>query len=87
MIFFQTMVVPLTHILCQSEKHFTNPGEFLPERWMRQEGFKTRLHPHVMLPYGYGPRTCLGKRIAQQEICIIAAKVILLLGYHRITPS
>jgi cytochrome P450 family 12 len=54
-------------------KYFENPEEFIPERFSRQEketcpmSMKQK-HSFAFLPFGFGPRFCVGKRIAEMEI-------------------
>ena len=40
---------------------------FVPERWLH--GSKN-MHPFASLPFGFGPRMCLGKRFAEIEMAI-----------------
>ncbi|XP_077977218.1 1,25-dihydroxyvitamin D(3) 24-hydroxylase, mitochondrial-like [Glandiceps talaboti] len=52
---------------------FEDPLEFKPERWIRDEnehfdGFR-------FLPFGYGPRMCIGKRLADLEINLAVARI------------
>ena len=65
--------------LCKSEKYFREPLKFIPERWVRPDE-NTRpeaksAHPFVFMPFGFGPRMCLGRRFAELEIEIALAKV------------
>lgn len=56
-------------------KNFKEPTKFIPERFLRREtegeacpqSFK-QTHNFAYLPFGYGPRFCVGKRIAEMEI-------------------
>ena len=46
-----------------SEAHFPNPEQFLPERWLRDCSRSSKAaHSHVRLPFGHGPRMCVGRR-------------------------
>lgn len=56
----------------------TEPEKFLPERWMKQTASNDatlHIHPFASLPYGHGPRMCLGRRFADLEMQILLAKV------------
>lgn len=46
-----------------------NPDRFLPEN-------KDLLVPYTYLPFGQGPRNCVGMRFAYQEIKLCIAKII-----------
>uniref|UniRef100_A0A8C9SZ91 Cytochrome P450 family 27 subfamily A member 3 n=1 Tax=Scleropages formosus TaxID=113540 RepID=A0A8C9SZ91_SCLFO len=57
------------------EQHFPQPQSFLPERWFRgQEKFKQ--HPFGSVPFGYGVRACLGKRVAELEMYLMLSRFI-----------
>ena len=58
--------------------YVTDPDSFIPERWIRGESRNTeeKLHPFLMLPFGFGPRMCIGKRFAEQELNIALFKLV-----------
>ncbi|KAL1486985.1 hypothetical protein MTO96_046724, partial [Rhipicephalus appendiculatus] len=62
------------------EDNFTQASTFLPERWLKsseEQSGKARawaMHPFASLPFGTGPRTCIGKRIAEMELCSVLAQ-------------
>ncbi|KAH9500871.1 hypothetical protein Btru_073210 [Bulinus truncatus] len=58
--------------------NFVDPDQFLPERWLRSEENtkKDSAHNMIVLPFGHGPRNCIGRRFAVQEIYLAAAKVL-----------
>jgi len=55
-----------------SERHFKNALEFKPERWLRE--IKKEIHSFAFLPFGFGPRMCIGSRIAELEMYLLGAK-------------
>ena len=60
------------------ERFYPKPHEFIPERWLRDtddEISSGRNHPFGMKPFGFGQRSCLGQRFAENEIYICILKV------------
>lgn len=63
-------------VVSNIEENFPQPEQFIPERWLKSEGCPAhKIHPFVSLPFGYGRRTCLGRRFAEAELQILLAKV------------
>ncbi|GLH07259.1 probable cytochrome P450 301a1, mitochondrial, partial [Gryllus bimaculatus] len=55
-------------------RHFPRPLSFEPERWLRGGAHAHTAHPFVSLPFGFGPRTCVGRRFAEMEVQVLLAK-------------
>ena len=53
---------------------FPEPEKFKPERWSRS----SEDHPHrfASLPFGFGPRMCVGRRVAEIELHIGLAQIM-----------
>lgn len=49
------------YYLHHNPKYFPNPEEFRPERLFGDE--KHSVNPYTYLPFGEGPRTCMGKSV------------------------
>lgn len=64
------------------EEYFPNPMKFDPERF--NEDNKHNIHPYTYLPFGSGPRICLGQRFAQMEVKLIMSQI---LQHFEIVPN
>ncbi|XP_065281965.1 probable cytochrome P450 12a5, mitochondrial isoform X2 [Dermacentor albipictus] len=65
------------------EENFTRASEFIPDRWLRGNGDRPSEllenwthHPFASLPFSSGVRMCIGRRIAEMEMCILIANVL-----------
>ncbi|XP_061187622.1 cytochrome P450 3A24-like [Saccostrea echinata] len=61
-------------ILHHSDKLWKNPEKFDPERFTPEN--KAKLNPYQFMPFGYGPRICIGKRLALTEIKVAMTKIL-----------
>ncbi|GBM25942.1 putative cytochrome P450 12a4, mitochondrial [Araneus ventricosus] len=68
-----TMVFISFEEIFADEKYFKNPNEYLPERWLNKE---ERPPPYSFTPFGFGPRSCIGKRLAELEMSCFLTDVI-----------
>lgn len=61
----------------KSAKNFEDPHSFKPERWLREKGkHDGTFNPFAVLPFGFGPRMCVGRRFADQELYIGIVKLV-----------
>lgn len=70
-----TVVVTQNMIASRQAKYFSNPAQFVPERWMRDSREQT--HPYLVLPFGHGMRACIARRMAEQNILVLLLRVTL----------
>ncbi|XP_070548935.1 cytochrome P450 27C1-like [Ptychodera flava] len=68
-----TAIVGQMWLMSRDPKCFSDPLEFRPERWIRVE--KEHFYGFKSLPFGYGPRMCIGKRLAELEIYLTLARL------------
>ena len=57
-----TMVSCFTRNLMVDPRNFDDPLQFTPERWLRGCPQHHQAHPFAALPFGHGPRMCVGRR-------------------------
>lgn len=62
-------------VSCKLDRYFKNPLLFVPERWMKGDPAYEKTHPYLVLPFGHGPRACIARRLAEQNLYILLARV------------
>ncbi|XP_023942759.2 cytochrome P450 CYP12A2 [Bicyclus anynana] len=65
--------------LCLMEEQFPKPTEFIPERWIVDKNdplYYGNAHPFSHTPFGFGVRSCIGRRIAELEIETFISKMV-----------
>ncbi len=68
-----TVILISQWVMHRHPKYFDDPEVFQPERWT--EDFEKQLPRGVYIPFGDGPRICIGKGFAQMEAVLLLATI------------
>ncbi|XP_054167169.1 cytochrome P450 302a1, mitochondrial-like [Oppia nitens] len=74
-----TQIITQNQVSCRQSEYFSDPLSFIPERWLKSDTNiypNNKVSPFLVLPFGYGPRMCIGRRFAEMEINVFLAKII-----------
>lgn len=73
----QTQFVFCHYVVSRDPDIFPEPESFQPYRWLRksQPAALGVQHPFGSVPFGYGVRACLGRRIAELEMQLLLSRV------------
>lgn len=63
------------YVLHRDPRYFEHPDRFLPERWMDSD-WLAALPRTVYIPFGGGPRGCVGSAMATTEIVAVIATIL-----------
>ncbi|HVV60660.1 MAG TPA: cytochrome P450 [Pseudolabrys sp.] len=85
----RTMVVVAPYVLHRHRALWSRPDEFDPNRFLN--GARRSIDRFAYLPFGVGPRTCIGATFAMQEAAIVVATVMRhfdleLMPGHKVWP-
>ena len=64
------MVFIPTHACAKHPGNFHHPDDFIPDRWLEDD-----VNNFGSLPFSFGARTCIGRRVGELEIRIALAHV------------
>ena len=68
-----SLIAVNTYALQRDERYFAEPERFDPERFAK--GWEDRIPRYAYLPFGGGPRVCIGNGFAMMEARLILATV------------
>uniref|UniRef100_A0A8C4LKD7 unspecific monooxygenase n=1 Tax=Equus asinus TaxID=9793 RepID=A0A8C4LKD7_EQUAS len=68
-----TVMMPI-FVLHQHPEFWPEPEEFRPERFSKKN--KDSINPYTYLPFGTGPRNCIGMRFAIVNIKLAVVRVL-----------
>lgn len=61
----------------RDENVFKDANEFKPERWLRKhEENNEKINSFASLPFGFGTRMCIGRRLAEMELHLLLARAV-----------
>ncbi|KAG5306600.1 CP302 protein, partial [Acromyrmex insinuator] len=75
----ETVVVTQNQVICRLPEYFDEPNSFRPERWLRDNDVtklkEKFINPYTVLPFGHGPRSCIARRFAEQNLQITLLRI------------
>ncbi|XP_074644453.1 1,25-dihydroxyvitamin D(3) 24-hydroxylase, mitochondrial-like [Tubulanus polymorphus] len=77
-----TMVNVVCCAMGRDPKLFKDPEIFRPERWLKDGEEKEDIHPFSSIPFGYGKRSCIGRRIAELQMYLLLARLTQSFDIH-----
>ena len=75
----QSFMMCFVYGLHRHEKYWENPNEFRPERFLKQE-----VNSDHFIPFGAGPRLCIGHHFAMLELYVILKNILKLYNFKTI---
>ena len=76
-----TMVQPNSYSALMDPKYWNEPNKFKPDRFLDEEG--KPIDYEALIPFGIGPRICLGEPLARMELFLVFANLIQKYKFER----
>ena len=84
-----SQVFPVPYIIHHDPRWFSDPEQFDPDRFLPERFDK--LPPGAWMPFGAGPRSCIGQAFATMEMVLVVATILqrvrLALAPEQATPE
>lgn len=71
-----TIISTQTYAIHRDPRNFSNPDDFIPERWLRKPGKGEIFNSKAFSAFGYGPTGCIGKNVAYHEMRAFVARFV-----------
>jgi cytochrome P450 len=68
-----TQLFVVQWVIHRDPRYFEDPEAFVPERWA--DGYGDRIPKYAYLPFGAGPRLCIGSSFAVMEATLLLASI------------
>ncbi|XP_076334685.1 cytochrome P450 315a1, mitochondrial-like [Tachypleus tridentatus] len=66
-------------------KYFPNPDRFTPDRWLRIRDTRDVVNTFAFLPFGFGIRSCIGRRVAEIQMQFLLARTVQ--AFHLVSTN
>ncbi|XP_078598371.1 putative cytochrome P450 49a1 [Branchiostoma floridae x Branchiostoma japonicum] len=71
----KTIILMAHDVISSLPEYYPEPEVYRPERWLRDDESSV-VQPFTLLPFGYGPRMCIGRRFAEQELHLGLIRIV-----------
>ncbi|XP_018322335.1 probable cytochrome P450 301a1, mitochondrial [Agrilus planipennis] len=76
-----TYVLIASHLAGLKEEYFDDADRFRPERWL-DPSIDRSVSTLATIPYGFGPKACLARELAEIEVGLLVSKVLQKFKIH-----
>jgi cytochrome P450 len=77
-----TLLLAPQCVIQRDDRHFPNPHDFLPERWLSADP-----EPYAFFPFGGGTRMCIGEGFARMEAVLALATLARDWTFHTVNSG